>query len=57
MGSFQLAKEVFDKLPTYYVGVVIAEELRIKSDDIVYIAVGHHHSIILAKYIVPGTYG
>jgi DNA/RNA-binding domain of Phe-tRNA-synthetase-like protein len=31
MGSFQLAKEVFDKLPTYYVGVVIAEELNNQS--------------------------
>ena len=37
--------------------VVIAKELRVERDDIVHIAVGHHHSIFLAQNVMPGTNG
>ena len=37
--------------------VVIAKQLGIEGDDIVHIAVGHHHGIFLTKDIFPRTDG
>ena len=37
--------------------VIIAEELRIKSDDVMHITVGNHHRILLSKNVVPRTNG
>ena len=37
--------------------VVVAEQLWVEGDDIVYVAVGHHHGIFLAQDVLPRADG
>ena len=36
--------------------VVILEKHRVEGDDIMYVSVGYHHGIVLAKYVLPRSY-